>query len=565
MRFMPEKPLRIPHLRPYEPGPDDPAIFHFNAERPKIVREVADRVHAAHSGDHDSLEYALHECAYHEAERLRRQRDEEARESLSFWRGLMRRVARMSDDDKRRTLRNITGRMAEDVAGNFDPRVYKVSENVVPRLITAVMHPGSLPRGLVSPHEPIRDLLTTQGPFEKLKRLARKGALVYVPTHSSNLDSIVLGYALQIHGLPPAVYGAGKNLFTNPIISFFMHNLGAYRVDRRIKAQLYKEVLKTYSTVMIEQGYHSLFFPGGTRSRSGLIDPKLKLGLAGTAIEAFSRNAVNGVDRPVWFVPTTINYALTLEAETLIADHLRAEGKARYIIADDEFSRLDRWIAFFRKLTTLTSACILRFGEPIDPFGNDVDDEGRSLTPQGRAIDARTYVSRRGQPTLDAARDRAYTQDLGEVLTQRFRRETVIMSTQLVAHVLFRRLVRATPGLDVFTRVRHRGDVSMARDELVREVGEARDGLVRLEEQGEVHVSPLIRREPAEHVVDRALSAFKGYHDHIAALDVGAEVTAEDPTLLLYYQNRMVAFAERVADEANMKAASEIARMGGAT
>jgi len=105
----------------------------------------------------------------------------------------------------------------------------------------------------------------------------------------------------------------------------------------------------------------------------------------------------------------------------------------------------------------------------------------------------------------------------------------------------------------------------MARDELVREVGEARDGLVRLEEQGEVHVSPLIRREPAEHVVDRALSAFKGYHDHIAALDVGAEVTAEDPTLLLYYQNRMVAFAERVADEANMKAASEIARMGGAT
>ena len=30
---------------------------------------------------------------------------------------------------------------------------------------------------------------------------------------------------------------------------------------------------------MVERGYHSLFFPGGTRSRSGLIEQRLKLGL----------------------------------------------------------------------------------------------------------------------------------------------------------------------------------------------------------------------------------------------------------------------------------------------
>ena len=68
-------------------------------------------------------------------------------------------------------------------------------------------------------------------------------------------------------GLPPTTYGAGKNLFSNPFISFFMRNLGAYRVDRRLRFELYKDVLKEYSTVLLEHGYHSLFFPGGTRCR----------------------------------------------------------------------------------------------------------------------------------------------------------------------------------------------------------------------------------------------------------------------------------------------------------
>ena len=45
---------------------------------------------------------------------------------------------------------------------------------------------------------------------------------------------------------------------------------------------LYKEVLKTFSQVILERGMHSIFFPGGTRSRSGAVERKLKLGLAGT-------------------------------------------------------------------------------------------------------------------------------------------------------------------------------------------------------------------------------------------------------------------------------------------
>ena len=108
-----------------------------------------------------------------------------------------------------------------------------------------------------------------------------------------------------------------------------MHNMGAYRVDRRIRARLYKDVLKAYASVMVERGYHSLFFPGGTRSRSGLIEQRLKLGLLGSAVEAFSRNQVQGLERRVYIVPTTINYALVLEAETLVEERWPLHPPAR--------------------------------------------------------------------------------------------------------------------------------------------------------------------------------------------------------------------------------------------
>ncbi len=53
-------------------------------------------------------------------------------------------------------------------------------------------------------------------------------------------------------------------------------------------------MLKAYSCVILERGYHSLFFPGGTRSRSGAVERRLKLGLAGTGVEAMARTAAHG-------------------------------------------------------------------------------------------------------------------------------------------------------------------------------------------------------------------------------------------------------------------------------
>jgi glycerol-3-phosphate O-acyltransferase len=558
-RFLSERPLRLPHIKPYVPRPSDPSIFWFNSERDDIVSEVVKRICTTHEPDRARLEIALNDAAYHEIRRLEKQRDEEARDRLGYWRSMIRRIGKMDDTEQRRVLHTIVTEMTRDVAGNFDPRVYRFARQAAPRLIGGIMEPRRL---VAAVPESLDRVLKVQGDLERLRQLQNEGSLVFVPTHSSNLDSMVLAQALEISGLPPVVYGAGKNLFTNPIISFFMHNLGAYRVDRRIRVSLYKDILKLYSQVMIERGYHSLFFPGGTRSRSGMIERHVKLGLLGSAVEAFTTNQVRRIDRPVWFVPTTINYALVLEAETLIKDWLMEEGQARYIIEDDEFSQIDRWFAFFRKMVGMRGACIIRFGDPIDPFGNHVDARGQSLTPTGRAIDAGGYVEQRGKPVIDTLRDAAYTRELGEVLAQRYEEDTVLMSTQVVAHVLFRDLVQSTPGMDLFARLRLRGEIGLDCETLCQELGEARDRLCALEAKGRVRTSDVVKEDTPSELLQRALSYWNGYHNSTAATLDGDRVVLGDPSLLLYYQNRLVPFAEDIASPEQLQAACEIQNLG---
>ena len=558
------QPLRLPAFLGPAPRPDDPQIFRFNSERATIISDVVRRVAQHYAGQPDRLLYLLNEAGNAEVRRLASQGDLEASDALGNWRRLIKRVGKMSEEERRAELREIVARMTGDIAGNFDVRVYGLATKIIPGLLTAIMSPGDLPRQLLSGFRALDERITAEGPIDKLRRLAKVGTLVLVPTHSSNLDSVALGYVLMRERLPPVVYGAGKNLFSNPLLSFFMHNLGAYRVDRRISAQLYKETLKTYSCMMIERGYHSLFFPGGTRSRSGLVARRLKLGLAGTGVEAFARNQARGISRPVYFVPATLNYALVLEAETLIDDHLKGAGQSRYIIDDDESGQAERWFRFFTKLSQLRSAMVLRFGEPLDPFCNPIDDEGRSLSPSGRTVDPASYVKFRGVATVDAARDAGYTRELGDAIAREYQRSTVILWTQLVAHILYRQLVAQTPELDLFGRQRVRG-ATMPRAQLEAEVGEARDRLLAFAAAGLVRVGPVLQSQSPEKIVEEALTAWSGYHTRPAASAKGGEIVIDDPNLLLFYQNRLVPFAEELATPDTLAAARTIAALGGRT
>ncbi len=76
-----------------------------------------------------------------------------------------------------------------------------------------------------------------------------------------------------------------------------MNSLGAYKVDRRKKNVPYLETLKFYSMLAVQKGAHSIFFPGGTRSSSGMMEKHLKLGLFSSTIEA-QRNLY--LETPTW-------------------------------------------------------------------------------------------------------------------------------------------------------------------------------------------------------------------------------------------------------------------------
>lgn len=516
----------------------------FNADREHLLAEVERRVVArkvveASTGGDASLEYVLNDVAYCEIRRLEGSRKNGAAER---WRELSRRLLRMTEDEKREELRNLVRYYGRDVVGNFDPRVYRFATGVGPSLLGFLFSPTATLRDGLSTLRHLDARIHADGDVEVARACAERGTIVVTPTHSSNMDSPAIGFGLMRAGLPPTTYGAGKNLFTNPFISFFMRNLGAYRVDRRLRFELYKDVLKEYSTVLLEHGYHSLFFPGGTRCRSNQVERQLKLGLLGTTVTAYKNSVRQGAPhKRIYIVPATINYRLVLEAETLIEDYLAETGKRRHIITDDEFSRIGRILEFFRKILVHEGSVVVRFGRPLDPFGNDVTDDGESIDRAGRAVDPASFVrGADGEVTDDDQRDAEYTRALGQRLAGAYPRLTVFHSTALVARVLFDAIARQAGTRDVYRLIRApQGHLEVSAEQAITELEKLRARIAREPRYGAEH--PMYVDQPAAAKLDDAVRALSGYHTRPIALRAGAgggQLQVKDVKLLFYYQNR---------------------------
>jgi glycerol-3-phosphate O-acyltransferase len=514
-------------------------------DRERVMAEVVQRVTSRVGETPQQLEQALFDTLYDERRRLEAERDRNsARRELALYDHLQARALKAGPEEHRDILREIVGRFAQEVAGHFDERIYHLTTKVVPTALTLLFNavsPLKLLQQIPSGLSRLDDQLEISGETEALKRAVAQGTAVLVPTHASHMDSILVGYMLYRLGLPPFVYGAGLNLFHNKLIGFFMHNLGAYKVDRKKKAEIYKEVLKTYAGVSIELGYHNLFFPGGTRSRSGAVESRLKLGLLGMGLDAYVRSLRAGSQRPdVFIVPCTINYQLVLEAETLIDDHLKEVGKSRYIIEDDEFSKPRRVFEFVSRLFDLQSRIHIRVSRPLDPFGNQVDDQGRSLDARGRAVDRRRYVLAGDAPGFDAQRDQEYTRELSRAIVEAFRRDTVFGSVHLVAWVVFRWLQERNRGLDLYRLLRTGGtEASMPLLEAYRRIEHVREAMRREEAAGHLRLDATLRDGDSVQVLADALAHLRVFHVNPALERRGDQLLHIDRNLLLYYQNRL--------------------------
>lgn len=521
------------------------------SERESIIKEVVERVVAeklegAAASPDRALEYIINDTLYREKQRARNEgKSKEMQEELKFLSSTTRHLSNATEGKKKQMLGRMVHHYSEDIAGHFDPKVFAFATRVLPYGMEAIFNAISPTLFLRNfPNAPdLRSRVLIQGDIDHVRRLARRGTLIVVPSHSSNLDSVVVGWAMHEADLPPVSYGAGKNLFTNPLLSFFMNSLGAYKVDRRLTHSLYKETLKIYSLVLLERGYHSLFFPGGSRSRSGMVEQKLKLGLIGTGLTAYTNNLLNKKEHAeIYIVPLTINYPIVLEAETLIDDHLKEVGKSRYIIQDDDSYKPLKMIDFVAKLMRFKSSMSLQFGQPLDPFGNRVDEEGNSIDSKGRVIDIRKYVTDAdGQISHDAERDDEYTRELGVSVADVYRRNTVVLSTHALAFVLFEMLRAANPGVDLYRLLRFEGvGAKFAASDVLSWLDRLVSRLLELDGAGRIKLGVSIRPDCGQEILNEALRFFGTYHTKPAAARRGEELKLNDPNLLLYYHNRLV-------------------------
>src|SRR5688500_13311894 len=234
-------------------------------DKERVLGELRSRVvHEVAAGG--KLEDVLLDSVYFEQKRLkedRNRRDEE----VAFWARVKDELRTAGERAQLDLSKRIVDRYAEEICGQFDERVYdavtRAGEPLLGLRVNAVSPKKLLAELPALPR--FDEAVVLQGHLEQLKRIRARGTVILVPTHVSHMDSIAVGWALWKLGLPPFLYGAGLNLFSNPMLGFFMRNLGAYTVDRRKQDPLYKRVLKEYATLTLENGYDNIFFPGGTR------------------------------------------------------------------------------------------------------------------------------------------------------------------------------------------------------------------------------------------------------------------------------------------------------------
>lgn len=469
-----------------------------------------------------------------------------------YWNGIQQRLLDIDQDDEEAKklqeeaiLKEIISRYTDEIAGNFKKSAYQFAQKFVTfgfaRLLNAARVKGLL--SLFSRQLDLDDKLHVVGETDHIRKLAKIGTVVMVPTHFSNLDSILIGWAIQYLGLPPFIYGAGLNLFNIKILAYFMNSLGAYKVDRRKKNLIYLETLKAYSRLAMQKGCHSLFFPGGTRSRSGEIETSLKIGLLSTAIEAqrelYQKTQEGESVHKIFIVPVVINYHFTLEAPSLIKDYLKRKGRERYYVEADEFSTSYKISTFMFKFFTKGSDISVNIGRGMDILGNYVDDEGHSFDKNGNPIHTKDYFLRDKKITFDAQRENEYVRVLSNRIVEEFHKYNRVFASHLVAFTAFKMLERKNPKLDLYNILRLPDeDLILDYDEFKKNFKTLRGRIQKLYKKGQIDMSNHIRKK-AEHAISDGLANVGLYHDQRPLVRKGDKIVINDTNTLFYYHNRM--------------------------
>ena len=287
------------------------------------------------------------------------------------------------------------------------------------------------------------------GELERLAELGTEHPLVFLPSHKSQLDHIVLHNVLWRNGHPTNYTASGINMnffLLGPIL----RRSGSFFIRRRIGDRpIYKRVLRAYLAHILEQGHPVEWYIEGTRSRTGKVLPPT-YGLLTYAAEALWNGRCDDINA----VPVSISYDHVEEIKPYIAEQ-RGATKRR-----ETFTWM---VKNTLKIGRDYGDIHVRLGEPLS---------------MAELFGRHTEADRRGVVTA-----------LGTEICSRINRATPVTATSLVASAI---LGNATPlGLSM-ARL---GDVV---DELVQDAGARRlptvDGLATLDQAGIERIAGTLAR-----------------------------------------------------------------------
>jgi len=547
--------------RPYKPileGIPDWPVYQLSKNRKEFVEEVTqrsiERIKLLRPNRKQLID-ELEATAYREQNRIKRNRWRvDPKDDSKFWAGVKNDLVELSSKTPEESaaiedeiLRKIVSRYSNEIAGNFKPNSYRVTREVIKFFFQRLLNGARVKKfgAFFRSQYTLRDKIQIVGKVKMLRKLATQGTVVMVPTHFSNLDSILIGWVIHSCGLPAFIYGAGLNLFNIKIFAYFMNSLGAYKVDRRKKNLPYLETLKMYSNLAIQKGAHSLFFPGGTRSRSGLIEKQLKLGLLSTAIEAqrnlYQENPGQEV-RKIFIVPVTLNYNFVLEAPDLIEDYLHVKGQDKYFPEQDKYGSW-QLLRFLFKFFTKGSNISVSIGPGLDVLGNYVDEEGNSLDSQGRIIDTKDYFVSNGSITDDKQREDEYTRMLSNRIVTEYHRINRVFASHLAAYVAFEMWQKKFPKLDLFSLLRlPEEDLEIEFAEFRETYKRVRKRIYELKDEGKVYHATHLKGK-VDQVIKLGIENVGIFHlNRPLLLNKKGNIITKDLTVLYYYHNRLVGY-----------------------
>lgn len=544
-------------IQPIEEWPIHKMSQNRDAFIQSVTKESIQIVNQKTSNDPVKLREAMAKVLYNERSRLIQEPWRvDPPDEKDFWKKVHQTILqgatqiapdRLTDAESQ-TFQTIISRYCNEIAGNFRPGTYRTATRFVPMGVNRLLNTISS-RKIWNPNVNPPDRLRWIGNVEHIRELTLKGTVILVPTHFSNLDSIIIGWAIHMLGLPAFLYGAGLNLFNTRILAYFMSKLGAYTIDRRKKNPFYLESLKTYSRKSIQYGAHSLFFPGGTRSRSGQIETRLKLGILGSAVEAQRMNFMQpnrmkyakNAEEKIFIVPLVLNYHFVLEAASLIEQYLKSSGKELYYVDKGTFpDGIKGFTNFMLQFASAKSEIVLSFAPPMDIFGNPIDAEGNSIGKNGEQLDISAYFVSNGQIKEDRQRDAEYTRLLSEKIIEKFYQYNNVLSSHLVAFAGFELLNRKHRRLDLYGLLRlPEEDRVIPYQQFATFVERLRDELKKMASRGEVRLAAHAHGD-IDRLIKHGIRHLGVYHtkDPLKRIENG-DVTCEDMNLLFYYHNRL--------------------------